>query len=89
MICENCLHERKKSDFLLDHLHCYKCVYQKKISCLDIKKNKKCKICETEIYDRNKISYCSKECAKMGSKINKHDSWLKSYYGAPGYFKPI
>ncbi len=85
MFCDGCGQNLLEKDFLPNQKQCFRCVYKKKLHIAGMK-NKKCKECGSSVFAASRITYCSKECAEIGSKKARHESWVVKYHGAPGYF---
>lgn len=72
MFCKCCKTSKSCKDFIGIQEDCYKCVYARKVmEAKKIKKNAKCKICETPL-PPNRWSYCCLECAVEGKRRNHH-----------------
>jgi hypothetical protein len=84
MFCKGCEKELDNKDFLPQQEKCFKCVYKQKTG--TDKASKKCKHCGCSIFAKRRISYCSEECSRIGTKNLRQNLWLEEYKGAPGFF---
>lgn len=78
MFCPECSNYLDEKDFMPNQTICYKCMYKRKVGeGIELRKIKRCKICDVILTNSKKFSYCSEDCARKGDLIVRRLRWAQ------------